>query len=354
MAGRVFKRSSTYWIAFSHKGKEYRHSAKTEKKREAENLLAFYLGKCVRGEFKGFVEETEVYTIAEMLEDLVNDCEQRQLRAIDTLKFRVRPLRKELGARVASELTERQIDLYVKQRRTKVMPATLQCELAYLKQGFRLAKRKHLVTDIPDIPSITVQNARQGFFEAEAFERVVAFLPDYVKDVARFSYYTGWRKREVLSLEWRFIEDDVLRLPPELSKNKDGRVLILTGVLADIIERRRVARLDLLPWIFHRKGKRMLGFLHVWKKACTLAGVPDRHYHDSRRTAVRNLTRAGVPEKIAMTITGHKTRAVFDRYNIVNEDDIRHGLERTFTHLEERRVVPLFSGNSGQTTHNQK
>ena len=51
-----------------------------------------------------------------------------------------------------------------------------------------------------------------------------------------------------------------------------------------------------------------------------------------------------------MSITGHKTRAVFDRYNIVNEDDIWQGLERTFDHLKERRVTPLFAANIGQNT----
>jgi len=354
MAGRTFKRGETWHIAFSYKGVEYRKSALTKKKREAENLLSFYLGQCARGAFQGFVEESAVYTIEEMLDDLVHDCEQRKLRAIHTLLFRIRPLYEKLGHQGAAALTERQIDLYVKERRRKVMPATLECEMAYLNQAFRLAKRKHLVPDIPTMPRIAVDNVRQGFFEADAFDRVLMFLPDYLQDVARFGYYTGWRKQEVLNLEWRFIEEDVLRLPPELSKNKEGRVLILTGVLEDIIARRRQARIDLLPWVFHRHGQRMVSCRQAWDTACRRAGVPDKSYHDFRRTAVRNLTRAGVPERIAMTITGHKTRAVFDRYNIVNEADIRQGLERTFQHLDARKVTPLFSDKTGHEPHSER
>lgn len=353
MPGRVFKRGEIYWIAFSHKGKEYRHSAKTESKREADSVLSFYLGQCARGEFKGFVEETAVYTIEEMLDDLVTNREQAQLRSIKTLKIRIKPLQKELGSLAASELTERRIDVYVKKRFAQgFKPATIQCEMRYLNQAFRIAKRKQLIKDIPYIPSITVHNARQGFFEAEAFERVVSFLPDALKDVARFGYYTGWRRREVTQLEWRYIEENVLRLPPELSKNKDGRVLVLTSVLGEIIDRRRAERYDLSPWVFHRKGKPIKDFTRAWNNACEAAGVSDRFFHDFRRTAVRNLTRAGVPEKIAMSITGHKTREVFDRYNIVNEEDIRQGLERTFEHLSDRqkRVTPFFSAKVGQKT----
>jgi integrase len=347
MAGRVYLRNKTYWIALSYKGTEYRHSAKTNKKREAENVLVFYLGQCARGEFHGFMDHTHTYTIAEMLTDLVVNREQARLRDIDTLKRRIQPLVKELGAITTSALTERRIDVYVKKRyELGHQPATVQCEMRYLMQAFRVAKRKKLVKEIPEIPSIVVHNARQGFFEADGFERIVAELPAYLKDVVRFGYYTGWRRREVTRLEWRYIEGQVLRLPPELSKNKDGRVLVLTGILGEILERQRLERFELCPYVFHREGRQIKDFRKAWAKACTRAGVSDRYFHDFRRTAVRNLTRAGVPEKIAMSITDHKTRAVFDRYNIVNEEDIREGLERTFEHLAATRVRPIFRGKA--------
>ena len=165
MAGRVWKRGQTYHIAFSYKGVEYRKSALTERKREAENLLAFYLGQCARGDFKGFQDDRLRYTVDEMLDDLFNDCIQRKLRSIKVIKSHMNPLHQAFGTVTASELTERQIDLYVKKRlAADIAPATLNYEMHYLQRSFKMAQRKKLVETLPHIPRFRVNNARQGFF----------------------------------------------------------------------------------------------------------------------------------------------------------------------------------------------
>ena len=73
------------------------------------------------------------------------------------------------------------------------------------------------------------------------------------------------------------------------------------------------------------------GYNKAWRKARVAAGCPGRIPHDFRRTAVRNLVRAGVPERVAMQMTGHKTRAVFERYNIVSSGDLRDAAKRLDT-----------------------
>lgn len=149
-------------------------------------------------------------------------------------------------------------------------------------------------------------------------------LPADHADVFEFAYYSGWRRQEIQLLPWRMVDltGNVLRLDPAFSKTKKGRVLPIPPPLRAVLERRLAARALDCPLVFHVEGHPMGDWRKTWRTACQAAGVPQLVLHDCRRTAVRNLVRAGVPDKVAMTFTGHRTRSVFDRYNIVSERDL--------------------------------
>ena len=131
-------------------------------------------------------------------------------------------------------------------------------------------------------------------------------------------------------LQWAQVDFKIgiVRLEPGTTKNDEARVFPFTEELRAVLEDQR-AKTEVLrrrgiicPWVFHRGGKPIKEFRRSWKTACKAVGVPGKIPHDFRRTAVRNLVRAGIPEAVAMKMTGHKTRSVFERYNIVSEGDL--------------------------------
>jgi integrase len=130
----------------------------------------------------------------------------------------------------------------------------------------------------------------------------------------------------------------MIRLKPEVAKNKDGRVIIIVGEIAEIIARRQAARLESCPYVFHRDGQRIISHYRAWRTARKKAGQPDRDLHDARRTMARNMDRAGVPRQVAKQIIGHKTDAMYNRYRIVNEQDIREGMLQAETYLSREKI----------------
>src|SRR5262249_31738378 len=137
-----------------------------------------------------------------------------------------------------------------------------------------------------------------------------------------------------------------IRLRGANSKNGRPRLLVLDGDLLAIIVRRAADRRLDCPLVFHRDGQPLGDFRKAWRRACATVGVESRLFPDMRRSAIRNMGRAGGPERVAMAISGHRTRSVFDRYNIVSEADLRAAAERISAYVAERRteappVTPL-------------
>ena len=181
---------------------------------------------------------------------------------------------------------------------------------------------------------------QKGFFEHTEYLKVRAHAPASYQDVLDFAYYSGWRRNEILQLTWDEIDlqGGVIRLPARRSKTRVGRMLPISPPLRLVLDRRQRRQRVGDRRVFSRDGVPVRVWRYALRDACRKAQVPHRLLHDCRRTAARNLIRAGVPERIAMLLTGHKTRAVFDRYNIVNEQELLTAGQRLATYLEKANV----------------
>jgi integrase len=130
-----------------------------------------------------------------------------------------------------------------------------------------------------------------------------------------------------------------ITLYPGATKNKHGRMIPIYGDMRHILEMQRQERDQCWPespWVFSRRGRRIVDFRDSWDQTCERTGVSGLLFHDLRRSAVRNMVRAGIPERVAMAISGHKTRAIFDRYNIVSERDLNEAAERIEQFLAQK------------------
>jgi integrase len=235
-----------------------------------------------------------------------------------------------------SSLTSDVITRYaVERQQAGAANATINRELSIIKRAFELAVRSRKLSQdhVPHIEMLEENNVRQGFFERAQFEAIRNHLPIELRPLVTLMYYTGWRMgSELLPLQWHQVDRTagIIRLEPGTTKNDEARTMPY-GQVAELREaidtqwqaREALAKKGVIcPWVFHRKGKPIKDCRGAWNAAAAKAGCPGRIPHDSRRTAVRNLTRAGVTETVAMKITGHKTRSVFDRYNITSEADL--------------------------------
>jgi integrase len=333
--GQIRKRGGVWWIRYYRDGRRFEESARTEKKQAAVDLWKIREGDVAKG--VPISAKIGRLRFEEASKDLLTDYQINGKKSHDNVKNTIveGALEPWFRGRRMATLTTADIRAYVADRQEKgYANGTINRELSALKRMYTLAIQAGKLLQRPHIPMLVERNIRKGFFEREQFEAVRNRLAPMYQGVVTLAYYTGWRiNSEILKLEWRQVDRKagVIRLEPGTTKNREGRVF-LYAELAEVVaaveglwarHEALEASGTLTPLVFcRRKGQAVVTFWKRWKTACEAAGCPGRIPHDFRRTAVRNLNRAGVPETIAMKITGHKTRSVFDRYDITSEEDL--------------------------------
>lgn len=358
--GSIYKRGNVLWIKYYDHGKPICESAKTDKKMVAKKLLDQREGEIAQGKVPGI--HFEKVKFDELSKDFITDYKINGKKSLERAEISAAHLKKAFEGYKVPEITTSRINTYVEKRMEDgASNSTINRELAALKRMLNLGARTTppKVDRVPYIPMLKENNVRKGFFEHADFVSLRDALPSYLKGFITFAYKTGWRKTEIAGLQWSQVdlENGIVCLNPGETKNDQARTVYLDSELKEIFEAQHELRKKnnrITPFVFTNKsGKdKICDFRGSWEKACTDAKIGIRLFHDFRRSAVRNMVRAGIPERVAMMISGHQTRSVFERYNIVNDEDLRSASMKQELYLNAQKSVTgtnsVTVGNFGQ------
>jgi integrase len=281
----------------------------------------------------------------------------------------------------ASEIDADLIRKFIADQQSKGLAnGTINRSISALRRMFNLAKSDGKLRDVPHFPMLKEAKPRQGFFEREQYNALSANLPDYLCLPLALGYFTGMRKGEILSLDWTQVDiiANTIMLRAGETKNDAPRTIPIVPQLRALLQEQRAKRQAECPYVCFRinacgRAEKIGSFRKAWESRCVKLGLGEMRpavdaagdplyaaprgprskpklkmiysgmiFHDLRRTAVRNLVRAGVPERVAQTISGHKTRSVFERYNIVSSTDV----------AEAGRKLAFFHGHISGTIAN--
>src|SRR6266568_2456776 len=360
--GSVYKRvdSPVWWIKYSRNGKAYRESSRTTDRHKAEKMLRHRLAEISFGAFIG--PQAERVRVDELAEDLLRDYRINSRKSLDDVTARwTLHLRPFFGVLRAVDVTSERLARYVDARQKEgAKNATINRELAALKRMFHIGQQSTPVKVIrlPHFPHLAENNTRKGFLEDHQLRALIEGEELWFRALVECGRTYGWRVSELLTMRVGQVDlvQRVIRLEPGTTKNSDGREVVLTdgtfALLSQCVEGKREDE-----FVFTRSNDPPIrNFRTTWENACVRAGVgrvvctqcgkpavsgrkcqpcglknlqySGLIFHDLRRTAARNLRRAGISETVIMKIGGWRTRSVFERYAIVNRTDIADAMAR--------------------------
>ena len=376
--GRLFQRGQVWWCQYYHRGLQVRISTGETDGKKAAKFLRYKLAEV----------ETNTHTDSRNLryEDLrdayladyaVN--KRKSLRHDNEGKARldsVTRLNDFFGGCRADDIGADLMRRYIAdQQKQRLSNGSINRSLSALRRMFHLAVEEEKLRSVPYFPMLREAPPRKGFVERASYTSLREKLPDYLRLPLDIGFFTGMRLGEVLALKWEQVDflAGTIRLHAGETKNDGARQIPIVPQLRVALMQQHSNRQAGCAYVCCRLDRRghaakIGGFRKAWQSACIKAGLGSMEpatdsetgepilskprvdrprskpkakmvyrgliFHDLRRSAVRNLVRAGVPETVARQITGHKTRSVFDRYNIVSENDLAQAGRQLASFLE--------------------
>ena len=317
--GSIYQRNGWWWCNYSVDGVRRRQPCKTRDRDEALAFLHRKQGKVASGELL----TPDRVRISDLFALLLEDYSVRGVAQTYIAGLKIKSiLNPKLGDIRAAKLTTSQVKEYIRVRLKDVKSGTVNRELGLLHRAYQLGYQHDppLVARVPFFPKLTEGEPRKGFLKPDVYRKLLFELPEELRLLFVIAYHVGLRRGALLRIKWSQIDlaASCIWMEGKKANRKPEPVAVpIYGDMAKFIEMQPRAT----EYLFARGAKPIKDFRESWDLACQRAGVPDLLFHDLRRTAVRNLRRAGVAEAVIMKITGHRTRSVFDRYNITDQTD---------------------------------
>ena len=320
----------------------------------AKDALVALKGKLNAERKAGVVRATAKVKVAACYQLVLDEYQRLRRKSLRDVKSRWQNhLRDAFGDVPVSQLTTDLLKSYVRARLDEgAAGGTVNRELAILKHSLKLAEQTTppLATTTLAFPMSKEAVPRQGFLTDATYDKLAQecmkeglWLRGMLSVVCSFA----WRKGEVLNLQVRQLDfpGRVIRLDIGTTKNDDGRIVRMSNEVFELLSACAEGKGE-QDFVFTRDGnRRVLDFRTAWTNACDRAGCSGLLFHDLRRTGARNLRRLGVSEGVIMRMGGWRTRTVFDRYNIISEDDLADAASR----LDQKRTAMDAERNAADT-----
>jgi integrase len=385
-SGSIFQNgSAVWWIKFYDRGIPRRESSHSTDPKVAEKLLKRRLAEV---ETDTFIPRQNI-RIDDLVRDVLDDHRANGRKSTEHVEARWRLHLAEFFSRLkASELKTDRIQRYIEHRLDQgAERATINRELSLLKRALRLAFKAGKLRALPFIPMLKENNARRGFLELDGYARLAgecAKVGLWLRALLETAYAFGFRLGELRSMRCRQVNLLTGTISLETSKNGEPRETYMTSSVRELLTPLVLGKKP-DEFVFTRDGCQQLGdFRKTWARCCTAAGVGAFHcpscdelikvdsdgtcahcarewrrselryrgliFHDLRRCAVRGLIRAGVAQKTAMCITGHRTVQTFHRYQIIAPADLQNATRKLeISQEQERELLKSHARDFGQS-----
>jgi integrase len=313
---------SENWVAqYYVGGQRFRKSTGTPVKTEAEAILRDWMSDSEKG-LKA-KPQTQGLTYEMLRDDLLEYYAEQQHKSLrkradgTAYLYPMTALDNFFAGKKVNSITRESATAFIAKRRADGIDSndTINNSLRLLRRMFNLARDCGKLTSMPRF-ALLPSKSRSGFLPAESFQKLFDNMPSRLQPMLLLLYTTGVRVGEAERIEWSAVDLDganITLLEGE-TKNDEGRVLPLVPELVKLLTR--------MPSREGRVFPTKRAMQQAFPTACAAAKIEGLLVHDLRRSAVRELRHAGIAEGVAMKISGHRDRSVFERYNVVSHDDV--------------------------------